>query len=445
MNNISFESISDVDSEKAILGNLIMHPDNIYQIKDILDPLEFYRQEHRIVYTTLLSLSNRKMIINLKSIAKELERDGMIKRIGGAQLLTDIVYHAAKKDLTPYIRQMQLMSARRKMIELGEQMISAAADTTQNPDLGEWQARIASLAVSGAAEVDSFKDTLMAFITEIDRRKTLGSAGIMSGFPRLDVVLKGWQPTQLIILAARPSVGKTALALNFATNAVKAGKKVAFFSMEMSRYELISRVMACENTISMTHFVDTKELTDGEYSKVFQWANKMEKAGLYIFDECGGKPSEIMALSKMVQGKYGLDLVVVDYLQLLRPDRRNNNHAVEVGDISWSLKQMAMRLKVPVIALSQLNRAVEERQDKIPKLSDLRDSGNIEQDANVVIGLAQDDYDDKSAPVKRVTAVVLKNRNGPLATVQLQFYGAFMKFISAPTDATPIRASEVPA
>ena len=171
----------------------------------------------------------------------------------------------------------------------------------------------------------------------------------------------------------------------------------------------------------------------------------MEKAGLYIFDECGGKPSEIMALSKMVQGKYGLDLVVVDYLQLLRPDRRNNNHAVEVGDISWSLKQMAMRLKVPVIALSQLNRAVEERQDKIPKLSDLRDSGNIEQDANVVIGLAQDDYDDKSAPVKRVTAVVLKNRNGPLATVQLQFYGAFMKFISAPMDATPIRASEVPA
>lgn len=442
--DVSFEQICDIEAEKAVLGNIISHPDNLLLVKDSLQPNDFYRQEHRIVYQTILSLSHRKMIIDLKSIANELSREGQIERIGGVQMITDVVYHASKADNTQYIRRIRMMANRRKLVEVGRQMIDAAADMTQNLSPDEWQAKIASLVVEDSAEIVPFEKNLMDFITEIDRRRTLGSIGIMSGFSRLDVALKGWQPTELIILAARPSIGKTALALNFAVNAVKAGKKVAFFSMEMSRYELLARVMAFENGIPLSHFIDSKELTDKEYNKVFQWCNSMEKSGLFIFDNIGGKPSEITALSKMVQGKFGLDLVIIDYLQLLRADRTNQNHAVEVGDISWSLKQLAMKLKVPVIALSQLNRAVESRQNGTPQLSDLRDSGNIEQDANVVLALSRDNFDDDNASVKNVTVSVLKNRNGPLVSAQLQFCGAFMKFVAAPMDAKPVRNGSIP-
>jgi replicative DNA helicase len=417
------------EAEESALGALLLDKDAIIAVAEFLAPDDFYDDRHKEIYETCIELYEDRTPIDVLTVADRLKRRKSLKKVGGASYLAELankvptaahVEHYGKivKDAAT---KRSLMAAASKLVDLSLDDSLAAAEL-----LDKAESEVFSLTQHHLDKAFSpVKDTLAESFDRLDElhKQAEGLRGVPTGFKDLDNTLAGFQKSNLIILAARPGVGKTSMALNMAQNlAVKHKRPVGFFSLEMSREELVDRLLVAQADIDAWR-LKTGKLSETDFTKLSNAMGELAEAPLYIDDTPALSILEMRTKARRLQVEAGVDLIVVDYLQLAR-SRQLENRVQEVSEISQGLKNLARELKVPVLALSQLSRAVEQRGEKRPQLADLRESGSIEQDADVVMFLWRDDEEN----MENITLDISKHRNGPLASVQLYFKGDRIKF-----------------
>ncbi len=429
----------NLEAEEAVIGALLLEKNAILKVAPRILPEDFYRDHNGIIYSAMLALFEKRVPIDLVTLSEELERNQKLDQIGGAEALAGFVAHVASSAHVEHHAQIikekavlrRLISAANLILELGfDQSVEASSVLDQ--------AEQALFSVSQKFFDKNFvviSSLLAETFERIDHlHKNKGEIrGIPTGFKDLDNMLAGLQKSDLIILAARPSVGKTALALNMAEHAaVELKKTVAIFSLEMSKEQLVDRLLCSQAGIDSWK-LRTGNLGEDDFRKLNFGMGVLSEAPLYIDDTPGATVTEIRAKARRLQMEQGLDLVVLDYLQLMEGTNSfgDGNRVQEISEISRGLKAMARELNVPVLALSQLSRAVEQRHPKIPMLSDLRESGSIEQDADVVMFLYREDYYDKDTERKNITDVLIrKHRNGPTGDIHLYFLPEQTKYFT---------------
>ncbi|MFY9484412.1 MAG: replicative DNA helicase [Patescibacteria group bacterium] len=427
----------NIEMEQAVLGALLINKDSLIKIVDQLGPVDFYRPEHQEIYRACMKLFEKRQPIDLLTLSDQLEKDGKLTHVGGVAYLTEltnvvpsaahIANHAEVVKANSTLRQ--LVSAGSKIIELGYQVEG-------DPDelLTEAEQSLFAISQDYAKQIFTpIKDILTSTFERIDElHKHKGKLrGISSGFKVLDNLLAGLQPSDLVILAARPSLGKSSLALNIAAHAaIKEKVTVGIFSLEMSRDQLVDRLLISEAGIDSWK-LRTGNLTDDDFPRIGYAMGLLSEAPIYIDDSPILNSMELRARARRLQVEHGLGLLVVDYLQLMEGRKRSGdiNRVQEISEISRSLKAIARELNIPVLALSQLSRAVEQRSPKIPQLADLRDSGTIEQDSDVVMFIYREDYYEPKTERKNIADILIKkHRHGPTGQVELFFRQEQMRF-----------------
>ncbi|UOF91722.1 replicative DNA helicase [Fodinisporobacter ferrooxydans] len=427
-----------IEAEQAVLGAILIDPDALITASEIVHPADFYRAAHEKIFLAMLNLSERREPVDIVTLTAELQAQESLEDVGGIVYLTQLsnsVPTAANVD--HYAAIVHEKAVTRRLIQVATQIAStgyeAAHDVTELLDDAE--KKIFSL--SQERNTRNFTHIKDVLVDTFERIETLYSnkgavTGVPTGYPDLDRMLSGFQKSDLIIVAARPSVGKTAFALNISQNvALRTRLPVAIFSLEMSKEQLVQRILCAEGNLDAGR-MRTGYLEDDDWPKLSMAVGTLSEAPIYIDDTPGITVSEIRSKCRRLQTEHGLGLILIDYLQLIqgRPGRSENRQQ-EISEISRTLKGLARELNVPIIALSQLSRSVEQRQDKRPMLSDIRESGSIEQDADVVAFLYRDDYYDKESEKKNIIEIIIaKQRNGPTGTVELVFLKNFNKFVS---------------
>ena len=429
----------DLVAEQSVLGAVFISPDSIITLADVLTPDDFYKPANKIVFKTMLSLLGKGEPIDATTMVSALTNQGDISNIGGINYVVELVNSTpTSKNVEHYAKLVKEKANLRKVIaELSESLSSAyQGDISINEIIEKTEKSILDISNqnvgNGFRNVADIIDTHMQIVEK--RSETDGVVtGLSTGFVGLDKITTGLHEDNLIILAARPAMGKTALALNIAKHiATKERKPAIIFSLEMGAEDLIERMIASEGTVPAYH-LKTGNLNADEWRRVIQAQKNLYDAPIFVDDTAGIRISEIRSNArKLSQEMGGLGVIVIDYLQLITGSKGENRQQV-VSEISRELKILAKDLKVPVIALSQLSRAVEQRQDKRPMLADLRESGSIEQDADIVAFLYREAYYQKeqadSQEANNVTELILeKNRHGSLGTVKLYFHKEYTKF-----------------
>lgn len=426
-------NLKNIEAEQCLLGAMLMKADIIADVESRVKTNDFYSTKNRVIYKAIKALNANGAKIDNIALIEFLKKMSKLDAVGGIMAIQQIegmVYTAA--NYKAHIEVILKYSKRRQMLDLSEKLAQQAISLDDELSLSDVQEEIARIAVDDLGDLRTMQEEMLDFMEEFTKRKSDGYAGVQSGFTQLDRKTLGWKPSQLIILAARPSMGKTALALNFAINASMTGKSVAIFSLEMAKYDLIARMLAYMKNINLGKFLAPGEMEQRDYDRFFVGADSLSQHNLHLFDKNVASPSDIIAMCKTVQSRYGLDLVIIDYLQLLTSGGKyEGNRVQEVSYISRQLKMLAQNMSVPVIALSQLSRGVESRDDKRPRLSDLRESGSIEQDADAVMMLYRDSYYNPDTQDTTSELSLVKNRNGELGTIKLNFQGQFTKFSPA--------------
>ncbi|MGD8474424.1 MAG: replicative DNA helicase [Anaerolineae bacterium] len=428
----------NVDAEEAILGALLIDPDAIIRVATFLNPEDFYREKHGWIYDTALTLHDRREPIDLLTVCDELEHRQQLDEVGGPAFITALT-NAVPTSIHAehYARIVERTATRRRLIEAAGQIAALAYQEADDVDEVVDRAEQVLFGVSErriSRELVPIKQVLSKYYDRIEyltlHRGEL--IGIPTGFQRIDKLLGGLQRSDLVILAARPSVGKTSLALSFAHNAAKKyGQRVAFFSLEMSNEQVIQRLISSETGIDAQR-LRRGEIEQDEWGRFMKATNDLAETYFYIDDTPGASALELRTKARRLHAEVGIDLMVVDYLQLMRGDYRSENRVQEISSISRALKALARELNVPVLALSQLSRSVESRSDKRPILSDLRESGALEQDADVVMFIYRDEmYNDNTEWPNIADIMVAKHRNGPTGTVQLYFRKELAQFLEA--------------
>ena len=428
-------------AEQSVLGAVFISPDSIITLSDLLTPEDFYKPANKIVFKTMLTLLEKGEPIDATTMVSTLTNQGDISNIGGINYVVELVNSTpTSKNVEHYAKLVKEKATLRKVIaELSESLSSAYQGDVSISDIIE-KTEKSILDISnqnignGFRNVADIIDTHMQIVEK--RSETEGVVtGLSTGFVGLDKITTGLHEDNLIILAARPAMGKTALALNIAKHiATKEKKPAIIYSLEMGAEDLIERMIASEGMVPAYH-LKTGNLNTDEWKRLVQAQNNLYDAPIFVDDTAGIRISEIRANArKLSQEMGGLGVVVIDYLQLITGSKGENRQQV-VSEISRELKILAKDLKVPVIALSQLSRAVEQRQDKRPILADLRESGSIEQDADIVAFLYREAYYQKEQAdgqeANNVTELILeKNRHGSLGTVKLYFHKEYTKFSS---------------
>lgn len=431
----------DLAAEQSVLGSVFIAPDTIISLADELVPDDFYKPANKIVFNTMLSLFKKGEPIDATTMVSTLTNQGQIKEIGGLNYVVELVNSTpTSKNVEHYAKLVKEKATLRKVIaDLSDSLSSAyQGDVSIGDIIAKTEKSMLNISNqntgSGFRNVADIIDTHMQMVET--RSQTDGVVtGLSTGFVGLDKITTGLHEDNLIILAARPAMGKTALALNIAQYiAVKEKKPVAIFSLEMGAESLIERMLASEGMVEGYH-LKTGNLSVEEWSRLVHAQGNLYDAPIFVDDTAGIRISEIRSKArKLAQEMGGLGVIIIDYLQLITGSKGENRQQV-VSEISRELKILAKDLKVPVIALSQLSRAVEQRQDKRPMLADLRESGSIEQDADIVAFLYRDAYYQKeqadSQEANNVTELILeKNRHGSLGTVKLYFHKEYTKFSS---------------
>lgn len=429
----------DLVAEQSVLGAVFISPDSIITLADVLTPDDFYKPANKIVFKTMLSLLEKGEPIDATTMVSALTNQGDISNIGGINYVVELVNSTpTSKNVEHYAKLVKEKASLRKVIaELSESLSSAyQGDISINEIIEKTEKSILDISNqnvgNGFRNVADIIDTHMQIVEK--RSETDGVVtGLSTGFVGLDKITTGLHEDNLIILAARPAMGKTALALDIAKHiATKEKKPAIIYSLEMGAEDLIERMIASEGTVPAYH-LKTGNLNTDEWKRVIQAQKILYDAPIFVDDTAGIRISEIRANArKLSQETGGLGVIVIDYLQLITGSKGENRQQV-VSEISRELKILAKDLKVPVIALSQLSRAVEQRQDKRPMLADLRESGSIEQDADIVAFLYREAYYQKeqadSQEANNVTELILeKNRHGSLGTVKLYFHKEYTKF-----------------
>lgn len=431
----------DLAAEQSVLGSVFISPDSLISLADELVPDDFYKPANKIVFKTMLSLLEKGEPIDATTMVSALTNQGDISTIGGINYVVELVNSTpTSKNVEHYAKLVKEKATLRKMIaDLSDSLSSAyQGDVSIDDIIAKTEKSMLDISNqntgTGFRNVADILDTHMQMFET--RSQTDGVVtGLSTGFVGLDKITTGLHEDNLIILAARPAMGKTALALNIAQYiAVKEKKPVAIFSLEMGAESLIERMLAAEGMVEGYH-LKTGNLSVEEWSRLVHAQGNLYDAPIFVDDTAGIRISEIRSKArKLAQEMGGLGVIIIDYLQLITGSKGENRQQV-VSEISRELKILAKDLKVPVIALSQLSRAVEQRQDKRPMLADLRESGSIEQDADIVAFLYRDAYYQKeqadSQEANNVTELILeKNRHGSLGTVKLYFHKEYTKFSS---------------
>ena len=426
-----------VEAEQSVLGSILIDADAILKVGDFLRPVDFYRAQHADIYEAMLALHGQREPIDLVTLGDELRRRDKLDPVGGPGYLTSLMnavptaVHAEH-----YGRIVERKAVLRNLIGAAGKIAAVGYEEANDAEVAIDRAESILFEISQRRTDGGFEALSILLGQAYDRLEYLHEhrgqiLGVPTGLSQLDALLGGLQPSDLIVLAARPSVGKTSMALNIAQHAaVREKKKVAVFSLEMSKEQLALRLLSAETGINprplQTGFVD-----ETDWSKIAMVMNDMATATMWIDDSPALSVMELRTKARRLEAEQrGLDLVVVDYLQLMQASTSNkdSNRVQEVSEISRGLKQLARELKVPVLALSQLSRGVEQRGTAEPRLSDLRESGSIEQDSDVVIFLYRDGEQNPDADVELIKAKIAKHRNGPIGEVPLQFRKSNTRF-----------------
>jgi len=426
------------EAEQSVLGAIFLDPQALITASEILVPEDFYRIAHQKIFQTMLDLSDKGNAIDVVTVTEELSARKELEDVGGLSYLMELANAVpTAANVSYYAKIVEEKSILRRLIRTATKIVEESFTREDEVEelLSEAEKRIMEVANrKNAGDFKHVKDVLVETYDKIEQLQNRSGdvTGIPTGFMDLDRMTAGFQRNDLIIVAARPSVGKTAFALNIAQNvAVKARENVAIFSLEMGAEQLVMRMLCAEGNID-AQVLRTGALTAEDWSKLTIAMGTLSNAGIYIDDTPGLRVNEIRAKCRRLAQEKGLGMVVIDYLQLIQGSgRRGENRQQEVSEISRSLKALARELHVPVIALSQLSRGVEQRQDKRPMMSDIRESGSIEQDADIVAFLYRDDYYDKETENKNMIEIIIaKQRNGPTGTVTLAFKKEFNKFLN---------------
>lgn len=429
------------EAEQAVIGAIFLDSSTLITASEILRPDDFYRSAHQKIFETLIRLSDQGKGIDVVTVTEELSSKKELENVGGVAYIMELsnaVPTAA--NVGHYAKIVEEKALLRRLIHVATKIVEDGYTREDEVEslLGEAERKV--MEVANRKNVSDFrhiKDVLVNTFDNIEQlqHRTGDVTGVPTGFVALDKLTAGFQRNDLIIVAARPSVGKTAFALNVAQNvAVRANENVAIFSLEMGAEQLIMRMLCAEGNIDAQN-LRTGALTPEDWNKLMIAMGTLSDAGIFIDDTPGVRISEIRAKCRRLANEQGgLGMILIDYLQLIQGNgKAGESRQQEVSEISRSLKALARELKVPVIALSQLSRGVEQRQDKRPMMSDLRESGSIEQDADIVAFLYREDYYDKSEDAVDkgiIEIIVAKQRNGPTDTVKLMFKKEYNKFIN---------------
>jgi replicative DNA helicase len=429
-----------IDAEQAVLGGLMLDERAWERIADKLGEDDFYRKDHRLIFRAIGELSNKNMPCDAVTLGEWFESNGLAELVGGSNYVVQLANSTpSAANIGAYADIVREKSVLRQLIDAGTEI---AGDGFQ-PDgrssqeiLEVAEQKVFHIAESGARGRKGFV-AMRAAVKEAfqilhQRFESKGSVtGLATGFADLDDKTAGLQPSDLIIIAARPSMGKTALAVNIAEHAaLKSRKAVAIFSMEMSASQLAFRLISSLGRINQQH-LRTGDIQEEEWPRVTSAITLLSDAKIFIDDTPALSPSELRARARRLKREHDLGLIVIDYLQLMQVPGNKENRATEISEISRGLKALAKELNIPVIALSQLNRSLEQRTDKRPVMSDLRESGAIEQDADLILFIYREEVYDKDSSKKGTAEIIIgKQRNGPIGTVDLAFLGQYTKFES---------------
>jgi replicative DNA helicase len=418
----------NLEAEMAFLGSVMLRPEALYDVADIVTPDSFYSDKHRIIFDTMLDLFGKHQPIDLLSVSSRLSEKGWLDQIGGNTYLTELVNVVPSAgNIVHYANIVQKKHMMRRLIEASDHINQIGYDENRELEESLDAAEKKLFEVTNQNTSHKFtplKDELAEAWERLDRLHSSDGAmrGIPTGFAELDNKLSGLQKSDLIILAARPSMGKTSLALDIARKtAVEHGKSVGLFSLEMSSQQLVDRMMAAEANVDAWKLRTGKLSRQDDFEAIRESLDKLSKAPIYIDDQPGNNILKMRSVARRLKSEKGLDLIIVDYLQLMVPQTKNDNVVQQITEISHSLKNLARELDIPVLALSQLSRAVESRGGK-PRLSDLRDSGSIEQDADIVMFIHREDkYKEESEKNNIAEILIEKHRNGETGKIELYF------------------------
>ena len=427
-----------LDSEKAVLGSIMLRPNALQEIDDFMTEEVFYADKHRLIFQTMMELSGKGEPIDIVSMSAKLKDKKELERIGGSAYLAELTSVVpSSTNVKHYAEIVYRKSMLRGLINAGDFISELGFDESDeniNSVLDQAEQKVFSITQNTkGSKFTSIKQTLTETMEQLEKlqESTEEFRGVSTGFRDLDALLSGLQKSDLIILAARPSVGKTTLALDMARHAAVAkGVSVAIFSLEMSSQQLATRLLSAESRVDAWKLRTGKLSKDNDFDKIRDSLDKLSKAPIFIDDKAGNSITQMKSVARRLKAEHGLGLIVVDYLQLMATNKNYDSMVNQVTEISRSLKQLARELDVPVLALSQLSRAVESRGGK-PRLSDLRDSGSIEQDADVVMFIHRKDKGkDESERTNIAEILVEKHRNGPVGHVELYFDEKTTSFLS---------------
>ncbi len=426
----------NIEAEEALLGSLLIDPDVISHVANVVAPEDFYLARHGEIYGVIRTLFDEGAPVDFVTVTEELERRDKLDEVGGRSYITSLVNSVPTAiNAFQYAEIVQEKATLRQLITAAGDIARKAYDDSQDVGdvVNEAEKMIFAIAErrldQDLVSITEVVPRVMDEIKELHERR--GEVlGVPSDFKLLDAMLGGFQKSDLIILAARPGMGKTSLALNIALNAAKNhGSQVAIFSLEMSREQLVQRLLSQEAHIDSQHLRLGKIYNQDEWDRLEEAAEILRTCRIYIDDTAALSPFELRTKARRLYSEHGLDMIIVDYMQLMHAGKRNENRVQEISFISRTMKQLARELKVPVMALSQLSRQVENRSDKHPQLSDLRESGSIEQDADLVMFIYREGKYNEESERKHIAEIVIaKHRHGPTGSVDLFFDEKYTQF-----------------
>lgn len=426
----------NLESEQCVIGSIIVEEETLVPVAEILDREDFYIDAHKVIYDSMIELGNERKPIDMITLTNRLKEKGYLDQVGGVTYLTSITNMIpTTSNVKVYAEIVKKNSTLRKLIKASNDIISMGYEASDSLDdiLNVAEKKIFDISQDRMSQdFKPISEVLTSVTAMIEEVYSKGSdiTGLDTGFIDLNKKLGGFHKSDLILIAARPGMGKTAFALNLVANAaIRSKSSVAVFSLEMSKEQLVQRLLSSQSNVALNH-ISKGKIADDEWKKLTDAMTVLSSSHIFIDDTPGIKVSEIRSKCRKLKMEKGLDMIMIDYLQLMEADGRADNRQQEVSKISRSLKILAKEMNCPVIALSQLSRNTESGKDHMPKLSDLRDSGAIEQDADIVMFIYRDEYYTKMETKKKDLAeiIIAKNRHGEISNIELVWIGKIQKF-----------------
>ncbi len=427
-----------VEAEQAVLGGLMLDPEAWDAVADIVAAADFYRRDHRLIFEAMAEVSETRGACDVVTVTEHLERKGRLEEVGGQPyLLTINLDTPSAANVRAYATIVRERSILRQLVAAGGEIAASALDSHGRPAseiVDEAERRVFEIAERGTRSGAGFRSVRDILPETIDRLDTLHQnpgevRGVPTGFTQLDRKTSGLHPGELIVIAGRPGMGKSTLAVNIAEYAaIEKNVAAAIFTMEMSSQQLTLRMISSLGRVNQSH-LRTGQFTDEDWSRIQGATSQLQVAPIYLDESPALTPTELRARARRLKRERGLGLLIVDYLQLMQVPGTKENRATEISEISRNLKALAKELGIPVIAISQLNRAVEQRTDKKPVMSDLRESGAIEQDADLILLVYREEYYEENTTRRGIADIIIaKQRNGPTGEVELTFLGEYTRF-----------------